>query len=149
MKFNIKPEDAHFHVDERNKTVVCVINNTRTLFKNFVENNFRIDYNCPINIRDCVRFDEQLDMPNRFVGIAKCGETDVWNEDVGRAVAFSRAKDNLCRSFFKRARTYVNTIDKWLEESVTIINQLGAKFEDNMMHRHQYVEELISNNERK
>lgn len=151
MRFNITTDDAKFFVDKEKKTVVCVIENTRKLFCNFVNTNFRIStdcdgiYNCVYGINGCDSIlDEKMLMPNKFVGIAKCGENDEWNEDIGCTIAFSRAKNNLINSFFKRAQTYVNYIDKWLNEAVNTFNMLGEKLEVNKTKRNEYIASLIA-----
>ena len=149
MKFNVTTDDARFIVDEKNKVVVCVIENTSDLFVDFVYQNFRISTDCDV---DYARFHhhnfknlfiDKLTMPNKFVGVARCGEDDEWNEDIGRLIAFSRAKDSLLKSFYKRAQTYLNTLDTWLAEAVDTLNNLGEKLESNTEKRHQYIESLV------
>ena len=82
-------------------------------------------------------------MPNRFIGIATCGPDDNWNEETERRIAYSRAKANLDKSFFKRARTYVNTVDDWLEDSVVKINRYGEKLSHNAEHRKNNINYLL------
>jgi hypothetical protein len=151
MRFNITTDNAKFFVDKEKKTVVCVIENTKKLFCDFVNTNFRIStdcdeiYNCVHGINGCDSIlDEKMLMPNKFVGIAKCSENDEWNEDIGCTIAFSRAKNNLINSFFKRAQTYVNYIDKWLNEAVNTFNMLGEKLEVNKTKRNEYIASLIA-----
>lgn len=150
MRFNITTDDAKFFVDKEKKTVVCVIEETRNLFRDFVNTNFHIStdcdqiYNCVRSINGCdSTLNEKMLMPNKFVGIAKCGEDDKWDEDIGCVIAFSRAKNNLITSFFKRAQTYVNYLDKWLNETVNTFNALGEKLETNKTKRNEYIESLI------
>ena len=150
MRFNITTDNAKFFVDEEKKTVVCVIEETKNLLRDFVNTNFHIStdcdqiYNCVHNINGCdSTLNEKMLMPNKFVGIAKCGEDDKWDEDIGCVIAFSRAKNNLITSFFKRAQTYVNYLDKWLNEAVNTFNMLGEKLETNKTKRNEYIESLI------
>ena len=150
MRFNITTDDAKFFIDKEKKTVVCVIEETKNLFRDFVNTNFHIStdcdqvYNCVHSINGCdSTLNEKMLMPNKFVGIAKCGEDDKWDEDIGCVIAFSRAKNNLITSFFKRAQTYVNYIDKWLNEAVDTFNMLGKKLETNKAKRNEYIESLI------
>jgi len=150
MRFNVTVDDAKFFIDEEKKTVVCVIEGTRNLFWDFVSTNFRISpdcdesYNCFNHINGCASIlDAKMLMPNRFVGIAKCGENDVWDEDIGRTIAFSRAKNNLITSFFKRAQTYVNYLDKWLNEAIDTLNKLGEKLTENSKKREEYIASLV------
>lgn len=150
MRFNVTADDAKFLVDEEKKTVVYVIEETRNLFRDFVNTNFRISTDCD-EVYNCVHFingcdstlDEKMLMPNRFVGMARCGENDVWDEDIGRTIAFSRAKNNLITSFFKRAQTYVNYLDKWLNEATDTLNKLGEKLAENSQKRDEYIASLV------
>ena len=150
MRFNVTADDAKFFIDEEKKTVVCVIENTEDLFHSFVNTNFRIStdcdqiYNCVHRINGCdSTLNEKMLMPNKFVGIAKCGEDDKWDENIGCTIAFSRAKNNLITSFFKRAQTYVNYIDKWLNEAINTFNKLGEKLTENSKKRDEYIASLV------
>lgn len=149
MDFNITAKNAKFIVNKEKRVVVCVIERTSFMFIDFVLDNFRIGvdvdnhWNWTHRKSDKNNLREKLYMPNKFVGIAVCSPDDEWNEEIGRTIAFSRAKDNVLKSFFKRANTYVNTLDKWLNESVDIINQLGAKLEVNTEKRHNYIKSLV------
>ena len=82
-------------------------------------------------------------MPNKFIGVAHCGKNDEWNEDIGCTIAFSRAKDALLKSFWKRVETYFETLGKWYDEALDMANRLGEKFDINMEKRHAYIEELV------
>lgn len=149
MKFNVRPTDCKFVVNEEKKTVVCIYEGCQYTFIDFVE------ANCRFQPFYCVRNgQEPLDllyqkcfMPNRFIGVAKCGENDEWDEKTGRLIAFSRMKDNLNRSFFKRANTFFNTMDKWLDDAAALVNEIGEKLEVNQERRHKHIEDLIGTEE--
>ena len=153
MKFNISAEDAKFIVDEQKQIVVCIIEHTKYLFSDFALNNFHISIDCDADyiIKRNQKWNNdlkrKLEMPDKFVGMAVCSKDDVWDEQIGRAIAFSRAKDNLLKSFFKHAQTYISTIDKWLEEAAEIINAMGDKLFENTERRHAYIESLIGTSE--
>ena len=135
MKFNVSPKDCRFIVDKEKNKVVCICEKTRYMFWNFANSNFKIVV--PVSII------KKLEMPDRFVGIATCGPNDEWNEETGRLIAFSRMKDNLCRSFFKHANTFFNWYDKQLDDAAEMVNELGARLEVNTEHRHKYIESLV------
>lgn len=146
MKFNISMEDAKFIVNEEKHVVVCVIEDTKALLVNFVNDNFHIGTDLGLTYWSKYNdkaFRDKLYMPNKFVGIATCGPDDEWNEDIGRLIAFSRAKDNLLKSFFKHAQIYISSLEDWLDEAVTVFNNLGDKLAENSEHRHAYIEELL------
>jgi len=68
----------------------------------------------------------KLMLPARFVGIATCSEEDEFNEDIGREIAFNKAKFKLNTSFFKRADWFTNELDKEIGEFVQSVNNFGA-----------------------
>lgn len=143
--FNIKPSDTEhvkYVVNKDERVVVCIIEKTSDLFINFAHDNFVLSpyfYNA-WGDKD---FLAKLEMPNRFIGIARCSQDDEWNEATGRLIAFSRAKDNVNKSFFKRANTYVHTIDRWVDNSVNILRSLGDKLTINTEHRHNLIDSIL------
>ena len=150
MKFNVTTEDAKFIVNKEKKTVVCVIENTQQLFDNFAISNFRIAIDCDlaynfinnINKGESILAQKMI-MPGKFVGVAHCGEDDEWDENIGRVIAFSRAKDSLITSFYKRAQTYTDCLTDWLNAAVDMMNEMGEKLETNKKKRHEYIESLV------
>lgn len=129
----IKMKDCRFYVDEAARTVVCVIPNTKNMLIDFIEDHFRWD---DINIYDALnfwydnKFFKQLKMPYSFMGKAICAPEDEWNEELGRKIAFSKAKDKCYKSFFKRANTIVQTIDCRLGDMIEMFNDFGLKLEN-------------------
>lgn len=128
----IKMSDCKFYVNEDERVIVCVIQNTKYMFANYVCDHF--------SWRDFYLgyvTDEYL-MPDSFMGKAVCSESDEWNEDLGRKIAFSRAKDKCYRSFFKRANSLINGIDRRLGEMVDSFNIFGdnlSKKKDNLQYQ--------------
>ena len=133
----IKMSDCKFYVDEDMRTVVCVIPNklgeykfTKNMVSDFIEDNFRFnDLDMPICL-DYDWVDNALKMPSSFMGKAVCAPEDEWNEELGRMIAFSRAKDKCYKSFFKRANHFVQTIDRRLGDMITMFNDFGMKLEE-------------------
>ena len=144
MKFNVRPSDCNFIVNKDKKTVVCVYEGCQCNFIDFITDNCKLTsvFSYYPHTPSELLYKKML-MPNRFTGVAVCGPDDEWDEKVGRLIAFSRMKDNLNRSFFKRANTFFNTVDKWLDESASLINEIGEKLEVNTNHRHKLIESFI------
>ena len=141
MKFNVKPSDCRFVVNEEKKTVVCIYENCSCDFINFINNNCKLE---PFGCNNfSVSLFRKMFMPNRFIGVAVCGPDDEWDEKTGRLIAFSRMKDKLNKSFFKRANTFFNTVDRWLDESAALVNQIGEKLEVNAERRHNLITSLV------
>lgn len=143
MKINITKDDARFIVDEKKGKVVCIIDGTRDLFLHYAEDNFRIRPDCDNGWIPKSKLYPKLIMPNRYVGVATCNPEDTFSVETGKLIAFSNAKDKIHKSFFKRANTYVNTLDNWLAEAVDSINRYGEKIEVNTRRRHDKITELV------
>ena len=124
----IKMSDCKFYVDENARTVVCVIPNTKHMLERFVDEHFTwgdfsMDYGLNYDYKD------KLHLPYSFMGKAVCAPEDTWNEETGRMIAFSRAKDKCYKSFFKRANKLVQMIDKRLGDMITLFNDFGMKLD--------------------
>lgn len=143
-KFNIRPEDCEYIVKEDERKVICILNDTKHLFTKFTA------YNLPLPLdgvwnsgRPLSKLYNQLLMPTRFIGVATCSLNDEWDEDTGKLVAFSRCKDKVNKSFFKRANLLINTYDQWLDDAETTLNELGYKLSVNTERRHEYIKSLL------
>ena len=147
MKLNITKNDARFVVNPEKRKVVCIIEDTAFLFVDFMQKNFKIDVMGLWEDSTVSALCRRLEMPKRFVGIATCDPNDEWNEELGKLIAFSRAKDKLNTSFFKRADTYVNTVDTWLNDAMDLLNKYGEKITVSTELRHNRVDNLIDGGE--
>lgn len=137
----IKMSDCRFYVDEAARTVVCVIPNTSSMVNDFIADNlYRRDIN--LYLATTVEFELDLEMPKSFMGKAVCSKDDEWNEETGRLIAFSRAKDKCYKSFFKRANLFIQTVDQRLNDAITKFNDLGVKLEDKRQAIEAKIEEL-------
>ena len=139
----IKMSDCKFYVDEAKRTVVCVVPRTRNMVAQFLSDS--------CNFRD-VRFggfglQSKILMPNSFTGKAICSPDDEWNVDIGKKLAFKRAKEKVYTSFFKRASTYVNAIDRRLNEMITRFNDFGAKLDENQKKLAEELESVFGEGE--
>ena len=148
----IKMSDCKFYVNEEERTVVCVIPNkihhkdgsitiVSKMVEDFIEKNFRfndIEFNFALNY---YWQEKNLEMPVSFMGKAVCAPEDEWDEELGRMIAFSRAKDKCYRSFFKRANIFVQTIDRRLGNIINTLNDFGIKLSD----KKEKLEAMIDN----
>ncbi len=133
-KNGIKMSDCKFYVNEDERTVVCVIESTRNMVRDFIYDNFQFkDINMFASIEGFWgdgRFGEKvLTMPNSFIGKAVCAAEDEWDEELGKKIAFARAKDKCYKSFFKRANTFVQAVDRRLGDMISAFNDLGLKLD--------------------
>ena len=145
MNYHFSMEDCTFYVDEEKRTIACVFENTREMFAEFIEDKLYIDpWCCFITNKD---FGRSLKMPNRFVGIARCAPEDTWDKELGKKIAYLRLREKVYRSFFNKARHYIDTLDDYLERSAIEINRMGEKLDREMESRNQYIAEKLSEKE--
>ena len=138
----IKMKNCRFYVDEPARTVVCVIPYTRDMVSDFIaENCVYGDMNFWTG--SGFNLDKKIRMPNSFMGKAVCAPEDEWNEDTGKLIAFSRAKDKCYKSFFKRANLFVQTVDRRLGDMIESFNDFGLKLEDKREGLQQKINEKI------
>ena len=153
MKINITKDRAQFIVNEDARKVICIIDNTSHLFINYADKNLKIRPDCDNgmiwNSSSRSRLYPKLKMPNKFVGIASCNPEDEFSVETGKLIAFTRAKDKIQNSFFKRANLYINTLDTWLNQAMDSINSYGKKLEINTKRRHEKIASLIGEPEEK
>ena len=124
----IKMSDCKFYVDEDARVVVCVIPNANDMLIDFVREHFRWD-DVDMDYAIDYHFEPKLQMPRSFMGKAVCAAEDEWNEELGRKIAFSRAKDKCYKSFFKRANLLVQTYDRRLGDMIETFNDFGLKLD--------------------
>ena len=138
MKINVKPtsENVRFIIQPERRKVVCIISDTRLYLENFVDL-WHNNWSAPWKVENILR------MPDRFVGVATCDENDEWNEEIGKAIAFSRAKYKLHNSFFKRANTFVNECDRALVKLVGNLNDYAGCVNTNFEKREKWITEKV------
>lgn len=139
MKHSIRKEDVTYVVRPEQKKVIAYIEGTEWMFTDFIRENYPGSY---IFLGD-KHLEDKLKMPNKFIGVATCGPDDVWDEDVGRLIAFDRMKDNLNKSFFKRANTFVSEMEKRLDIFCERVNGYGEKLEHNMVRRKAVIAKVL------
>ena len=138
MKISIRPEDCKFHIDEENRKVVCIIENTQWKLNQFLDDN-----------NDAYLYWRAFDvqMPNRFIGIATCTPEDEWNEAFGRRLAYIRAKRSFYNEFFNAANKYINNIDSHLNKLIDSLNAFGKKISINYNKDERYVKTYLDKKE--
>ena len=140
--FGIKQSDCKFYVNENARTVVCVIPNTDSMLNDFIYENFRWDDFDVWSYMD-TKMMRTLKLPHSFMGKAVCSEEDEWNEELGRMIAFSRAKNKCYKSFFKRANKLVQILDGRLGDMISTFNDFGLRLEHKHVALQQQIEERI------
>lgn len=119
MNLDIKKKNCKFYVDKENKKVVCVIPNTRYMARDFI-NDFNVElYPLSDKLRNEIR------MPNSFSGIASCHEDDTFDEEIGKLIAYHKARRKLNISLFKRLNSYIQFVDNELVKMMNVCNNYG------------------------
>ena len=152
----IKMNDCKFYVDKEKRTIVCVIPSvivnygkksyTKNMVFDFIDDNFHFS---DLNLYDAIdtwgntKIKKQLTMPNSFIGKAVCAPGDEWDEDLGKMIAFAKAKDKCYKSFFKRANLFVQVLDKRLGDAINTFNSFGQALEDKREGMKQRINEKL------
>lgn len=140
MDINVKQTDCKYFVDEKNQKVVCVIEDTSLLFLKYIDD-FKLD------ITETPKFWNSLLMPHRFVGIATCSENDTFDAEIGKLIAFNKAKIKLTTSMFKRAQRYITRVDEAFTEIVENFNDFGERVGNNTDRREERIRALLDEKE--
>jgi len=121
MKIHIGKEDCKFYINKEKKVTVCVINIVNNRHIQFAAHDFlaELEY-------DGIKIWPQIKskLLTSYVGIAKCSPQDEWNEEIGRKIAFARAKIAFYKDFFRAFREYIiriNDAARRADEVYTII----------------------------
>ena len=139
FKISISQKDARFIIKEDERKIICLIEDTKFIAYRYINQNTRLS----IDHNDA----KILIMPNRFVGVATCDSNDKWDEELGRKIAFHKAKNKFNTSVFKHLDNYVNLIDSYLMEGIEAINTYGEKLSNISEREEKYIERLIDKNE--
>ncbi len=126
----IKMSDCKFYIDEDKRTVVCVISNTADMLLDYLAERFDwkdFDLEWAISYGP---LHDKLKMPGSFRGKAVCNPEDEWKPELGRLIAFNKAKDKCYKSFFKRANLLVQRVDSRLGDMITDFNDFGVKLSE-------------------
>jgi len=108
------------------------------------------EYSCGTAIEfwpNSYKIRKQFELPRSFVGKAVCSTDDEWNEELGRKIAYSRAKNKVYNSFYKRANSFVNTVDRVLNGMVTDLNSFGKNLDSQKESLEQHIDKLLQKDE--
>ena len=138
MKVNISKSDCNFYVNKDKRTVVCVIKEikqqdgskmpVRLMLLNYLREilHKHEDPKLGVNIMLC-NLGEKLMMPSVITGKSTCSNEDEWNEQLGREIAYARARQTLYKNFYRRATLVSNSISDNLDNIIEDFNLLGQK----------------------
>lgn len=134
-RVNIKPTDCKFIINREKNKVVCIYEGCEEKLWNML---------CHMGIANyCYIYKDDSLLPNRFVGIATCSETDEWNEELGKRIAFLRMRKKFYTAFFNVAKKFVGKIDDMLARAVDEFNAFGERVEYNINRESARIKEQI------
>ncbi len=116
-----QPENCHFIVKKEEGKIICIMDHTQFHAASYFINNVET------RLIDAYIPKVKYLMPDRFVGIATCSADDVWDEQIGRAIAYNRALKKYSTSFFKHINIMINEVDDALDRFTGMTNNYGAK----------------------
>ncbi len=135
---------VQYIVKKDERVVICVINGTKDYFCDYMSNRLgQQDY--LDRIAFCI--EDKYDLKNSYSGVARCAPGDEWNEELGRKIAFNKAKEKLNSAFFKRAKTYVNEVDNRFNQLIGVINNYGSRLADDAEKREKEIEQMLGKKE--
>ena len=133
---------VQYFVNKEKGIVVARINNCKRDFFSFLFNSCNqnaLAYLAPFNDKEY----DQLLMPNSFVGVAQLGENDIWDEELGKQIAYQRAKQKRDASFFKRANMAVRLYERELDKLCNLFDAYGKRLSNNNEYREKKIAEKI------
>lgn len=144
MDINIKQKDCRFIVKPEERVVICILEGEwiEDAVHNFI-GDLEDSY---FDLCAYGKLHRQINMPRSFIGKAVCAPTDEWNEELGKLIAFSRAKSKFYTSFFKRGSLYINTLDRAVDRLYDAFNDMGASLDLNHLKLEQRIKELGGEN---
>lgn len=139
----VNPKRCKFYVNKEKNVIICVIPNTRSDFTKYI---FSLkDKNSNYNWLDiAMLWGDKYKMPGYFMGKAVCAEGDEWNEELGKKIAYLRARDKYYKTFFKLANSLFNASYTQIDNAVDEINMLGMKLEYRRNNIQQEIEESLN-----
>lgn len=133
---------VQYFVNKEKGIVVARINNCKRDFFSFLFNSCNqnaLAYLAPFSDKEY----DQLLMPNSFVGVAQLGENDIWDEELGKQIAYQRAKQKRDASFFKRANMAVRLYERELDKLCNLFDAYGKRLSNNNEYREKKIAEKI------
>lgn len=135
---DISMKDCKFFVNEEKRTVVCVIEGMK--YQVYTDLDRTISA-----VGTSILLGEAMDtlLKNRFVGKAVCSAEDEWDENTGRLLAYSRAKNKFYHSYFKHLNHIMYNIDRELDEVQARFNEFGDQISKSFDQMQKTLEERI------
>ena len=133
MDIKISKDKCKFYVNEKKRRVVCVLPINKYMISMYLDD----------IMPDHLYLNGIPKLNDRFIGVAKCHEEDTWDEEVGKLIAYGKAKAAFCRAFFNAINNYFNTIDKELDTLIDSCNMIGEHWRLNLISLRQQINDKL------
>ena len=134
-KLNIRPQSCKFIVDKEHRAVVCIIDDTEWELYRFLS-----QYLFDVATKDAL-------LSNKYVGVAICAPEDEWDEQLGRRIAYHKAKMKFDTSFFKHANKVIDAYDESIGRAAEALNAYGRKALEHMEKRDKALNAILDTEE--
>ena len=130
MKIRVGKDDCIFYVNKNKRTVTCLIQQVNdrpvsdaayTFLRHFAFKGVDI----------YPTFRKQF-LEKNYVGVAKCSPEDHWDEEIGKKLAFARAKIAFYRDFLNVYKTYINLLTAATEQAINTYDIIFDKVYENV-----------------
>lgn len=132
-------KDCKFFVNEEKRTVVCVIEGMKYRVYSDLDRAINSAGGAVIMLGES----KVARLKDRFVGKAVCSSEDEWDENIGKLLAYSRAKHKFYRSYFKHLNHIMYDIDCQLDEVQAHFNKFGDQIGKSFDQMQKTLEERI------
>lgn len=136
MKIDISMERCRFIVKPEDRIIVCILPCARISVFNFL---YGLDGHLPFSTSVM-----PPQLSEYYKGIAYCAPEDEWNEELGKLIAYNKAKRKFCTAFFRKINTYFNKVYKEIESAASTCDALGLKWSDSIIKLDKQIEEILN-----
>lgn len=153
MNYQVRQSDCKFYVNEKERTIACVITQLGDIPVRELLNVFWTDLmvkydTAPISFLSSKnKWNDMCELKNSYVGVAKCHPEDEWNEETGKLIAFSRAKTALYKAFFNKANELIKKIDHIMFEYIEGFNRFGLSLDNSKSNLEKRIRAALYPNE--
>ena len=154
MNWSVSKKNCKFYIDKEHGKVVCVIPNTKNAAREFLEDQYitltqSINWESTSKDNSIQQVLRALQMPNSFSGIATCHPEDTFDEEIGKLIAYNKARRKLNVSLFKRLNLYVRRLDAEFNNLINDCNAYGKKQDEREAIRKKKIEECLNDNSKR
>jgi hypothetical protein len=132
--------DVKYFIDKEKGIVVCKIMDTADDFLVFMAGSNNVLVN---SLWKAMVNNPEFQMPREFVGKAQVSAEDVFDEELGKQIAYNRAKHLRDKSFFTHANAFAEWISKESSKVFDDLDRYGRRLTNNENYRTEKITEKL------